>query len=174
MSLNEAKFLIDKFALEPHPEGGYFSESYRSQETIQQQPKRFRGEHVYKTAIYYLLERNNISAFHRLKQDELWHYYAGSSVILHILDPIKGYKQWLLGCALTDERACYQVLVPQNVWFAAELKDKTQFSLVGCTTSPGFDFSDWELAKSDNLIQRFPDQAELINRLVITDRAHSS
>ncbi len=166
MSLIEVTRLIDKLSLAPHPEGGYFSESYRSQETIQQQPDRFHGEHVYKTAIYYLLERDNISAFHRLKQDELWHYYVGSSVILHILDPTQGYKQRLLGSALTDERASYQVLVPQNVWFAAELKDKTQFSLVGCTTSPGFEFSDWELAKPDTLIDRFPQQAELIQRLV--------
>ena len=166
MSLIEVKRLIENLSLAPHPEGGYFSESYRSQEIIQQQPDRFHGEHVYKTAIYYLLERDNISAFHRLKQDELWHYYVGSSVIIHILDPTQGYKQRLLGCALTDERASYQVLVPQNVWFAAELKDKTQFSLVGCTTSPGFDFSDWELAKPDTLIDRFPQQAELIQRLV--------
>ena len=168
MELIEVERLVDKLKLEPHPEGGYFSESYRSQEIIQHQPERFDGDHVYKTAIYYLLERGNISAFHRLKQDELWHHYVGSSIIIHILDPAQGYKQWLLGSALDDDQACYQVLVPQNVWFAAELNDKTQFSLVGCTTSPGFDFSDWELAKPDNLIQRFPEQAELIQRLVAT------
>ena len=83
--LSEVKYLIEKFNLKPHPEGGYFSENYRSEETFSYQPERFNGEHVFKTSIYYLLEKENVSMFHRLKQDELWHHYTGCDVVLHLL-----------------------------------------------------------------------------------------
>ncbi|WP_252037083.1 MULTISPECIES: cupin domain-containing protein [Vibrio] len=163
---SEVKYLVDKFNLKPHPEGGYFSENYRSEEILDCPPERFSGKHVYKTSIYYLLEKENVSMFHRLKQDELWHHYTGCSVILHILDPNKGYQKLDLGCSLSHSDAAYQALVPKNVWFAAELKDKSKFSLVGCTTSPGFEFSDWELANKEELMNYFPEKIELISRIM--------
>lgn len=163
---SEVKFLVDKFNLKPHPEGGYFSENYRSEEVITSPPDRFIGEHIYKTSIYYLLEKYNVSMFHRLKQDELWHHYTGCTVILHILTPKEGYQKINLGCSINDPKATYQALVPKNVWFAAELVDKSDYSLVGCTTSPGFEFSDWELANKEELIQHFPCQIELISRVM--------
>ncbi|MYM60239.1 hypothetical protein GTG28_13475 [Vibrio sp. OCN044] len=168
MLSNQVDYLVTKLGLKPHPEGGYFSESYRSNEIIKCQPERFMGEHVYTTSIYYLLQQDNVSMFHRLKQDELWHHYVGSSVVIHILHPEEGYQRRTLGCTFEDELADYQVVVPQNTWFAAEVKDKTHFSLVGCTTAPGFDFSDWELANPEELALQYPQHRSLIERIMIT------
>ncbi|MFY2507227.1 cupin domain-containing protein [Vibrio pectenicida] len=168
MVLTQVDRLVKKLDLKPHPEGGYFSEYYRSKEVLKCPPDRFSGEHVFKTSIYYLLQQGNVSMFHRLKQDELWHHYTGSSVVIHILDPEYGYQQRILGCILEENQADYQILVPQNVWFAAEVKDKSHFSLVGCTTAPGFDFSDWELANVEHLAREFPEQEELISRIMVS------
>lgn len=168
MLLEKVEYLVNKLDLKPHPEGGYFSEYYRSDEVIKCQPEKFTGEHVYATSIYYLLQQDNVSMFHRLKQDELWHHYTGSSVTIHIFHPEGGYQQQTLGCSFEDELAEYQILVPQNVWFAAEVKDKTHFSLVGCTTAPGFDFSDWELADTEDLVRQHPEHVSLIERIMGT------
>ncbi|GEM75377.1 cupin domain-containing protein [Vibrio sagamiensis] len=164
--LSEVKYLIEKFNLKPHPEGGYFSENYRSEETFSYQPERFNGEHVFKTSIYYLLEKENVSMFHRLKQDELWHHYTGCDVVLHLLEAKTGYQKIDLGCSFGNPEASYQALIPRNVWFAAELKNKSHFALIGCTASPGFEFSDWELAKKKQLVKNFPEESALIARIM--------
>lgn len=161
--------LCKKLQLLPHPEGGFFSEFYRSDEMLKESPTRFIGEHCFTTSIYYLLTGNAVSMFHKLKQDEIWHHYEGSSVILHFLFPNGKYEKHVLGKAIYTDNANYQVLVPRGVWVSAEVENKENFSLVGCTTTPGFDFSDWELAEKDKLINSYPKKSELIERLMSSE-----
>lgn len=147
-----------------HPEGGYFREIYRSPEIIPAGvlPKRFPGERNFSTAIYYLLRSGEYSSFHRIKSDEIWHFYDGSPLILHVIAPEGKYKKIVLG--RNAGREVLQYAVPSGHWFAAEVKNKKTFSLMGCTVSPGFDFNDFEMGKQHELLHAFPKMQKLIKR----------
>ncbi len=153
--------LIQFYQLLPHPEGGYYKETYRSTESlnVNSLPKRFNGERNYSTAIYFLLEENSFSAFHRIQSDECWHFYAGDAVDIHVLHTNGKYELSKLGSNL-DMGEQFHAIVPAGAWFAT--KTSGHYSLVGCTVSPGFDFADFELAKSAELILQYPDQKTLI------------
>lgn len=161
-----AEQLIQQLELQPHPEGGFYKEIYRSEATIEASclPPPFDGTRHFCTSIYYLLQGDDFSAFHRIKSDELWHFYAGGSLVLHLLHETYGYQSLLLGNNLT-EGARFFILMPAGVWFAAEPEKSSEFTLAGCTVSPGFDFRDFEMAKRENLVLRFPEKWELIERL---------
>lgn len=151
--------LIDQLALKPHPEGGYYAETYRS-------GVRFalsgRSRSV-ATAIYYLLKAGDFSGFHRIKSDEMWHHYDGGPLEIHVLDATAGYSLLKLGRDLAaGERP--QLLVPGGAWFAAAPGEGCRYALCGCTVAPGFEFADFELASEAGLITEYPDYAELIRR----------
>lgn len=158
--------LVEKFQLLPHPEGGYYKETYRSAEEIQQAclPERFRGNRVFATAIYFLLEQGDFSAFHRIQSDECWHFYAGQSLLVHVIHPDGAYALLKLGNDLLAGEV-FQAVVPAGSWFASETAPGGQYSLVGCTVAPGFDFADFELAEADLLAGLFPEHQLLIKRL---------
>ncbi|MGM0635928.1 MAG: cupin domain-containing protein [Bacteroidota bacterium] len=158
--------IIKKFDLERHPEGGYFKETYRSKSIATKAclSTDFSGERNFSTAIYYLLTSEAFSAFHRIKQDETWHFYAGNSVLIHMIDAQGNYNHIRLGNDFLKNELP-QFVVPANVWFAAEVEQANGFAFVGCTVSPGFDFDDFELAESLDLQQKYPAHQELINRL---------
>lgn len=161
-----AKDLIQQLALQPHPEGGYYAETYRSSEQIAHEalPGRFGGVRVFSTAIYYLLEKGNFSAFHRIKSDECWHFYAGGKLLVHILLPNGRLETVAIGSNIAaGER--FQYVVPAGCWFAAEPAPDTSWSLTGCTVAPGFDFADFEMARAADLIARYPKEEKLIKRL---------
>lgn len=157
--------IIHQLELKPHPEGGFYKEIYQSEDFVEESclPEKFNAKRRFCTSIYYLLSAGDFSAFHRIKSDELWHYYAGGSIILHLLDVEKGYQKKILGNQL-DSNGSFQVIVPANAWFAAELLEGDLFSLAGCTVSPGFDFNDFELADKTKLLLEFPGHTDLINR----------
>lgn len=156
--------LINELHLLPHPEGGYFREIYRSGEIIQPNTiPGFQDERNVCTSIYYLLNKTDISHFHRIKSDEIWHFYEGSPVVIHIIDDNGDHKKVVLGKA--ENASTFQTVIPKNLWFAAEVKNKEAYSLVGCTVAPGFDFMDFELAEREELIKKFPHLSEIINRL---------
>jgi predicted cupin superfamily sugar epimerase len=165
-----AKYWIQHLSLEPHPEGGWYRQTYRADLRLAKQelPERFQGSRAASTAIYFLLERDDFSAFHRLQSDELWHFYAGGGVLVHVIDPEGNYSQIKLG---SDPEAgqTFQAVVKAGCWFASHLgeavdnKDEA-FVLVGCTVAPGFDFEDFELAKRDELGQVYPQHHDLIDR----------
>ena len=161
----DADELIRQLALNRHPEGGWYRETYRSGEQIAAQalPERFGGARSCSTAIYFLLESGDFSSFHRIKCDEIWHYYAGSAVIIHILTPDGKNSSLQLGpdCGTGQQ---FQAVIPAGCWFGAEPAGEG-FSLVGCTVSPGFDFADFELADRKLLLKYYPDHTELIQRL---------
>lgn len=161
-----ASYFIEGLKLQPHPEGGYFRETYRSEGIIPQSvlPAGFSGPRSYATGIYFLIERNNFSAFHRIASDESWHFYAGGGLLVHVIHADGRYECMQLGSEI-HSGAVFQAVVPAGAWFASECATNAEFALVGCTVAPGFDFADFELAKADELSALFPDREELIRRL---------
>ncbi|WP_433693920.1 cupin domain-containing protein [Paraburkholderia phenoliruptrix] len=156
--------LIRRFDLKPHPEGGYFSETYRSAERV----SRAHGEAPSRsasTAIYYLLCDGAHSAWHRIKSDEVWHFYAGAPLNVHVLDGAGKLVTHKLGNALIHRDAVFQAVVPAGLWFAAECADPASFALVGCTVAPGFEFSEFEIADVQTLQADYPEHTGLIGRL---------
>lgn len=158
--------IIQHLQLKPHPEGGYYKEVYRSEGVIAADclPHDFNSERNFCTSIYYLLQQGDYSAFHRIKSDELWHFYAGGALLLHLIDKRGNYQSSRLGNELA-QGASFQVLMPAGVWFAAEPAPEISFALAGCTVSPGFDFRDFELGKAETLSAQFPAHKDLIYRL---------
>jgi uncharacterized protein len=159
--------LIRHMNLTPHPkEGGFFRETYRSVDSYQDAvlPQRYGGERSAGTAIYYLLTPGTFSAMHRLKTDEIFHFYLGSPLRMLQLLPDGG------GCTITlgpDVIAGQQlqVVVPRGVWQGSFLEPGGDFALVGCTVAPGFDYADYEHGDRAALVQQYPDHADLIRRL---------
>jgi len=157
------KEIIQKLQLKPHPEGGYFKETYRSDGIISQNalPGFFEGPRNYSTCIYYLLQSGDFSAFHKIHQDEIWHFYQGSPIQLCLITE-QGYLTKVIVGTNIISGQIPQFVVPKNCWFAASVIDEDTFSLVGCTVAPGFDFKDFTLASRTNLIEKFPQHSEVI------------
>ncbi len=151
----DAQHYIKTLSLLPHPEGGFYKETYRSLEKISLK----HGERNYSTAIYFLLEKNNFSAFHKIKSDELWHFYSGDT--LEVIEITSEGK-----LKITDlGPGNFQYCVPAGNWFGSRVKAGGNFSLVGCTVAPGFDFADFEMAERENLLKEFPEHADVIKEL---------
>jgi len=161
-----ADYFIKHLQLQPHPEGGFFKETYRSKGVITSASlsQNFSGNRNYSTAIYFLLQQNDYSAFHRIKSDECWHFYEGETLLIHVIDPQGSYSCIRLGRKI-HEGEIFQFVVPANCWFASEPASKTEFALVGCTVAPGFDFADFEMANEQTLLQQYPQHASVIRRL---------
>lgn len=152
--------------LRPHPEGGWYRETYRSAEAIPGEalPGRFCGDRPFATAIYFLLTSDTFSALHRIRSDELWHFYAGGSLTVHVIEPSGECRALRLGPAV-ERGGAFQAVVPAGCWFGATVDEPGGFALVGCTVAPGFDFSDFEMGDRAELLLRFPAQRALIERL---------
>lgn len=161
-----AQHFIQSLALQPHPEGGYYKETYRAAGTIPGKclPPSFGSDRSYSTAIYFLLQEGNFSAFHRINSDECWHFYEGGPLLIHVLDADGNYSYRRLGKDITKGEV-FQAIVPANCWFASEPAPGSSFSLVGCTVAPGFDFADFEMAEKLALTKLFPQHAFLTERL---------
>lgn len=161
-----AAYWIKQLELLSHPEGGYYREIYRAQETIEEDslPKRFSGNRNYSTAIYYLLEKGDFSCFHRIKSDEIWHHYAGGVIHIYYLE---NNNIKLLKLGLDIEKGESPVcIVPKDTWFAAEPSPNTDYALAGCTVAPGFDFQDFEMAEQEQLKKYLELDAKLIQRFI--------
>lgn len=158
-----ASYWIEQLNLQSHPEGGHFREVYRSREYIQKKglPDRYSSFRSFSTSIYFLLKSNEFSAFHRLKSDEVWHFYQGSPLTLHVI----GQNGKLLTVSLGPDLAAnqlFQFTVPKGSWFAGRCEHVNSYSLLGCTVAPGFDFDDFEMANGEELSLRFPQHRQLI------------
>lgn len=160
---SEASDWIRRLGLSPHPEGGFFAETYRSQEHVPARalPSRYGGSRCLSTAIYFLVAGGDFSAFHRLKSDEIWHFYAGEGLALHVLDAAGRLTTSLLGRSPSVGQAP-QAVVPWGTWLAAKPLDQRSYGLVGCTVAPGFGFADFELGQRDELVRLFPIHRDLI------------
>jgi predicted cupin superfamily sugar epimerase len=161
-----SKELIEKLDLIPHPEGGYYKEEYRSSEKIDEKslPNRYNGNRSFATSIYFLLENDQFSAFHKLRSDEIWHFYSGSPVLIHQININGKYNSKVLGMNISNEEKP-QIIISRGNWFGAEIIDKKKYSLVGCTVSPGFDFNDFEIGDREKLLTLFPAHKEIITQL---------
>ncbi|MCX8055082.1 MAG: cupin domain-containing protein [Ignavibacteria bacterium] len=141
-----AEDVIKKLNLVPHPEGGYFRETYRSDEKISKLalPDRYSGDRVFSTAIYFLLQSSENHLVHRLKSDEIWHFYLGSPLLIRYYQNENDINEVVLGNNLLNNEVP-QLLIPRMHWMVARPLEKNSFSLVGCTNSPGFEFDDFEI-----------------------------
>ena len=161
----DAKYWIQKLELEPHPEGGFYRQTYKADLLLPREAlPQFSGPRATSTAIYFLLEGENFSAFHRLRSDELWHFYVGGPLVVHVIDEHDRYSEIQLG---SDPEAglVLQAVVKAGCWFASRLRDSNSYALVGCTVAPGFDFEDFELAKRAELVKSYSQHEELITKL---------
>lgn len=164
-SEKNAGYWIEKLQFEAHPEGGFFRQTYKADRLVPQEAlPGFGGARAASTAIYFLLEGKNFSAFHRLRSDEVWHFYAGEPLVVHVIDPQGVYSAIRLGRDL-EAGQVPQAVVRAGCWFASHVEDWNSFAVVGCTVAPGFDFEDFELGKRAELVARYPEQREVIERL---------
>jgi uncharacterized protein len=161
----DANYWIKKLNLESHPEGGFYRQTYKADLVLPHQalPPTFTGPRPVSTAIYFLLEGKSFSAFHRLRSDELWHFYAGAPLVVHVIGESGEYSRILLGSD-PDAGEELQAVVKAGCWFASHVADAKSFALVGCTVAPGFDFADFELAKREKLTRLYPQHRELIEK----------
>lgn len=142
---------VRRLGLVPHPEGGFYRETFRSPLKVRLPDGRKRSA---STAIYYLLPQGAWSAWHRVQADEVWHFYEGA--------PLQLFRLGMEPARL--DRGSPQAVVPAGVWQAA-LPDGGA-TLCGCTVAPGFEFEDFELATLETLLAEYPDQENLIRRLL--------
>ena len=183
---NGIKKIVESLDLQNHPEGGYYKETYRSQGFITQKElcQPYGGSRNFSTCIYYLLTTDTFSAFHRIHQDEIWHFYQGIPLRIHIISPEGVYQNIDLGHINADSviknntslketddlkklSFTLQGIVFGGSWFAAEVlsEKKGGYSLIGCTVAPGFHFDDFELADRETMVSQFPKHSEVITKL---------
>jgi predicted cupin superfamily sugar epimerase len=154
--------IIQKLELQPHPEGGLYRRTYCASERI---TKADGAQRHASTGIYYLLHVDAYSAWHRIDADEMWHFYAGDSLLIHMLDEHGDWKVQRLGNMLQEPNAVFQCVVPAGCWFAAEREGPQGYSLAGCTVAPGFEFASFELADTQALLACYPAHEAIIRRL---------
>ncbi|MDP9077467.1 MAG: cupin domain-containing protein [Bacteroidota bacterium] len=160
MNEKNAAYWIDHLQLQPHPEGGYYREVFRSEIVV-------TGNDSFKfkkacTSIYYLLEGEDYSGFHRIQSDEMWYFHKGSPLHVHVIDENGNHNPLELSDNATGNLS---LVVKAGLWFAAEISSKTGFTLVSCAVAPGFEFSEFEMADKDELTALYPLHEIIINRL---------
>jgi len=165
--MQQASFWIKKYGLKQHPEGGYFTETYRSSEIIEKDalPQRFKGKRSFSTGIYFMLEAHYFSAFHRIQSDEMWHFYAGEALEIFVINPETGNLETIRLGNDSEKGEAFQAVVPAGTWFASRPCAGSTYALVGCTVAPGFDFEDFEMAERAALQALFPQHSGLILEL---------
>ncbi len=161
ITVDQVKALLN---LQPHPEeGGYFAETYRSDEQTPQGalPDRYKGPRPFGTAIYYLLTPGTFSEMHRLQSDEVFHFYLGDPVEMLQLWPDGSGRVVTLGTDIAND-IHLQVVVPRGVWQGARLLPGGRFALLGTTVAPGFEYADYESGPGEALIAAYPRFRDLI------------
>jgi uncharacterized protein len=154
------KLLVELLNLTPHPEGGFYSETYRSTQETQQPTGEKRQ---LSTSIYFLLRSQDVSHFHRIQSDELWFWHEGSPLSIHLLGE-KGHEILRLG-SVKEDGVRPQHLVHAKTIFGSTVDQQDSYTLVSCVVAPGFDFRDFELFTAEDLLPIFPDAEEIILKL---------
>lgn len=158
----EVTALIDRLGLQPHPEGGWYRETFRDPRPVT--APGFDSARSASTAIYFLLTERSFSALHRIRSDEVWHHYAGGTLDVECIAPDGTRSTLAVGPALSGD-ASPQAVVTAGTWFGARVRPGHRWALVGCTVAPGFDFRDFELADRSALSTLFPAHSGLIAEL---------
>jgi len=150
----EFKYYIDTFKMIPHPEGGHFVQIFKSNSKVETIEKQSRTACTF---IYFLLHHKETSYWHQLKSDEIWHFYSGSTLIIHTFDEFtKEQKDFYLGNKTLDKKNEFMVVISAGLWFGASVFDKNAFSFVGCTVAPGFEYEDFKLAERNDFELKYP------------------
>lgn len=164
--LMTAEEIIERFNLKPLPnEGGYYTETYRASEKISDLPKRYESPRNFSTAILYLITPDSFSKLHRVKSDEIFHFYLGDPVEMIKITEDGNVKTEILGTDILKNQSP-QVVVEKNIWQATKLLPGGNFALLGCTVAPGFDFADYQHGNKDTLINRFPKLKNFIEKFI--------
>jgi predicted cupin superfamily sugar epimerase len=153
--------LVDALDLQPHPEGGFYREMYRSHTIVKNVEQIDKSAF---TSIYYLLSGSDFSSWHRIQSDEAWYFHSGCDVLIYFFDQNKSLQTVQLGL----ESKHFQITIPANTWFAAKPVSNSSFCLVSCAVAPGFDFNDFEIGERASLLKEFghsPNQIEAIESL---------
>jgi len=152
---------IKYLSLIPHPEGGYYSENYRSgNEYID---LKYSGPRNLATSIYYMLDSNQVSKLHRLKSDEIWYFHYGSPLRVHVFNT-NSYDFFTLGTNFRENQLL-QLVIPAGAIFGAEVLEQNSFTILGCMVSPGFHFNDFELIRVESILANFPALNSVIQKL---------
>lgn len=159
--MKSKNYWIDSLNLDSHPEGGFFKETYRSKEIV---INRNGSSRSVSTGIYFLIDSNSFSAFHKIESDEMWHFYAGVPLTVYIIKPSGNLEIMKIGKNIQNGEQL-QGVVPAGSWFASKVSEPNQYSLVGCTVAPGFDFKDFVLATREELSKEFPQHSKIIKEL---------
>ncbi|KAJ4708772.1 RmlC-like jelly roll fold [Melia azedarach] len=181
--------IATKFNLKPHPEGGFYSETFRDTSVIlskSQLPSQYKVDRPVSTSIYFLLPSGSVSHLHRIPCAETWHFYVGEPITIFELNEDGQIKLTCLGNDIESDQKPQYTVAP-NVWFGsfptkdidilpdgtvneAEPRDaESHYSLVGCTCAPAFQFADFELGKRSELVSHFPNHESLISFLTFSD-----
>ncbi len=169
--MKNADYWISKLSLIKHQEGGFYRRTYSSDELLEQNalPNRFTSPRLISTAIYYLLKWDQVSLLHRLKSDELWHFYTGNPLTIHVINQQKQFDKIILGPGI-ENRQVFQATIKAGCWFGATVNNSDGYSLVGCTVAPGFDFRDFEIGNREELVSQYPEHRSIIERLTAQTR----
>jgi predicted cupin superfamily sugar epimerase len=158
-----AEHYISQLQLQPHPEGGFYKETYRAAQLIH--VPGFEGERNVSTAIYFLLVGNHKSHFHKIKSDELWFYHDGAALEIFVLGT-EGLYTIVLGKNIAAGEVL-QATIPAHTWFASKVQHNDGFVLVSCTVAPGFSFEDFEMANKKELLLHYPDASICIELMCL-------
>jgi predicted cupin superfamily sugar epimerase len=163
----EIERLLNKFNMKPHPEGGYFGAGYRSSEFIRKDclPKRYNSPRNLYSSIYFMVTPENPSCFHRLNTDEIWHFYSGDPIQLHLIWDKGRYTKVVLSNEAGQEK--FQTLIKRGTWMAATTEGPNGYGMAGCTLGPGFEYTDFELADPKKLLEAYPEHRHIIERLAV-------
>jgi predicted cupin superfamily sugar epimerase len=159
--MKDANYWIEKLELQPHLEGAYFKETYRSEENVVNKNGKTRSA---ATGIYFLITSDNFSAFHKIESDEMWHFHGGSPLSVYVILPDGELEILYIGNDL-EKGETPQAIVSAGCWFASKVEVSNSYSFVGCTVSPGFDFQDFVLANREELTAEYPTHSDLIKEL---------
>ena len=168
MKERDSEYWKVKLSLTPHREGGHFREIYRSEGSskIVRAGDESQVLRNHSTAIYFLLQSGEMNSLHRIKSDEVWHFYIGSRLAVHEIDTAGNLITHMLGLDIESGESPVVVIKAGN-WFCAEVADADTFTLAGCTVSPGFDFDDFELADKNSLLELYPEYKEFVEKFTV-------
>lgn len=154
----EVQHWVKRFEMQAHPEGGFYAEVYRCEEEIPASglPERYGSARALSTSIYFLFPFGKYTHLHRLKTDEVWHFYKGGPLAIYLI-----HADGRLEILKIGPDGPFQVVVPKGCWFGARPEGNT-YSLTGCTMAPGFDFADFEMGDRAELLAEYPQHADII------------
>lgn len=162
----EIDHLVRSLELIPHLEGGFFGEQYRTDRQVTFiQPNKFDGPRDGGSCIYYLLKSGKYVSFHLPLFDEIFLWHAGGPAKIYTIDSEGKLTQSILGDTLKNGDYRYQVTVRHDTWYAVEPMEQTQYVLFGAVVIPGWALQDWTQGKRADLLEKFPQHGELIQRL---------